>query len=302
MTKVLLVDVDSKIPNLALMKLSAYHKSKDDEVGFNVGEPDKIYVSVIFKKNRGKVSGMKYLYPNSEIVFGGCGWDLKNKLPDEIEYIKPDYDLYGVDYSMGFTTRGCIRNCYFCIVPEKEGMIRINQHPREFHNPKFNEMILLDNNILAKPKWFFEVTDWFMDMGLKIDFNQGLDIRLLTKEIAERLHELKGVGTWKFAFDNMNVKKDVLKGIKILKDAGINMKQQTSFYVYCHDNSMFKDALDRCNILRENGCNSFVMFNIDNKDRSKQIKNLQRWANRRWVYWSGPFDEYLMTLNVGRRG
>jgi len=300
--KVLLVDVDSKIPNLALMKLSAYHKSKGDEVGFNVNDPDKVYASIIFKKHAISPIMLRLQYPDAEVVIGGCGQDLSLTLPDEVEYIKPDYTLYDMDYSMGFTTRGCIRNCYFCIVPKKEGMIRINQHPKEFHDERFNKIIMLDNNILAKPNWFFEITDWFIKNDLKIDFNQGMDIRLLTKDIAERLYELKRESTWKFAFDSIESKKEVIRGIDLLKDAGINTKQHLSFYVYCHDNSMFEEALERCNILRERRCNSFVMFNIDNNDRSHHVRNLQRWANRRFAYWRGTFDEYVNTLSIERRG
>ena len=93
--KVLLIDVDSKIPNLALMKISAYHKSVGDTVGINnISSPDKVYASVIFKKNKHNVDGLRFLYPESEIVIGGSGYDLVIKLPEEIENIKPDYNLY----------------------------------------------------------------------------------------------------------------------------------------------------------------------------------------------------------------
>ena len=121
--KVLLVDVDSKIPNLALMKVSTYYKSKGHEVGFNVTDPDLVYASVIFKKNRHLVDGLRFLYPNALIDIGGSGFDLKKTLPKSIEECSPDYDLYpNSDRYLGFTTRGCIRSCPFCIVRRKEGL------------------------------------------------------------------------------------------------------------------------------------------------------------------------------------
>jgi len=112
--KVLLVDFDSKIPNLALMKLSAWHKQKGDLVGFDIQDPDQVYVSVVFSKNKSQAAGLTTMFPNSMISFGGPGWDLQNFLPEEIEKIKPDYDLYPSEYSQGYTTRGCIRKCPFC--------------------------------------------------------------------------------------------------------------------------------------------------------------------------------------------
>ena len=92
--KVLLIDIDSRIPNLALMKISAYHKAQGDEVGFSVTDPDKVYASVIFKKNRHLVDGLRFYYPDAEIDVGGSGYDLKKILPDEIEAMTPDYSIY----------------------------------------------------------------------------------------------------------------------------------------------------------------------------------------------------------------
>ena len=81
MAQVLLINVDSRIPNLALMKLSAYHKSIEDEVGFNVTDPDKVYASVIFRKNRHRTDGLRFYYPDAEIDIGGPGYDLNSSLP-----------------------------------------------------------------------------------------------------------------------------------------------------------------------------------------------------------------------------
>jgi hypothetical protein len=130
--KILLVDVDRKFPNLALMKLSAYHKKKGDEVYLNYcPNPDLIYVSCVFTWNREKALQVGSLF-KEKVIYGGSGIDLSVTLPDEIEHICPDYSLYGIDYSMGFTSRGCIRKCGFCIVPQKEGYIREHSPLSEF--------------------------------------------------------------------------------------------------------------------------------------------------------------------------
>jgi hypothetical protein len=167
--KILLVSIDSKIPNLALMKISAYHKWLGDSVGFDIQEPDMVYISCIFKKNAGQARGISTFYPDAEIVLGGCGINLDNSLPSYIELMKPDYNLYLSTFSQGYTTRGCVNKCGFCIVPEKEGKIRIAQHPSEFADSRFNTMMIMDNNLLGAPDyWQKEVFDWFENTATKM--------------------------------------------------------------------------------------------------------------------------------------
>ena len=149
--KILLIDLDhTKFPNLALMKLSAYHKAKGDSVSLNfaLGYYDKVYASCVFPKNKKNLAN----YPFKNMEIGGSGIDLKKKLPKEIDSMQPDYSLYNIDYGIGFITRGCIRNCPFCIVPQKEGKLKPNRNPLQIINPKSNKVKFLDNNFLAYSK------------------------------------------------------------------------------------------------------------------------------------------------------
>jgi len=286
-----LVDIDSKIPNLALMQISAYHKSVGDTVGFDVEFPDKVYVSCIFSKNREQALGAGTFYPDAEIVFGGSGIN-NDWLPETMWKIKPDYDLYPSEYSLGYTTRGCVRNCPFCIVREKEGTFKKWQHIREFHDPRFKSVVVLDNNVYANKDWFFENTDYVLENKLKFNAIQGMDIRLLTEEIAVRLKELKWHGNLHFAFDDVKLETDVLKGIEILKQVGFKTKNYVQFYVLAGyptaDDAAFDDALYRCNLLKENHVNAFVMKYAP----SKKLNALARWANRKWLFWNIPFESY----------
>lgn len=281
------------------MKVSQWHKNQGDEVGFNIENPDIVYGSCIFKVNAPKAYNLLIKYSNSIVAIGGPGIG-KAQLPDEINLLKPDYSLYpDLDYSIGYSTRGCPRKCYFCIVPAMEGNIRIVQHPREWHNEKFEKIIFLDNNILALKNWFFEVTDWIIEKKLRACFNQGLDIRLIDFESAKRLSEIRMIPghLHTFAFDDIKSKEDVLRGIELLKWHRIHLKNKVMFFVYVHDDSQVDDALERCNILREARTNPWVMCNID-KPRTIRMKQLQRWANRKQIFWITTFDKYIASQEV----
>jgi radical SAM superfamily enzyme YgiQ (UPF0313 family) len=297
--RVLLIDVDSKIPNLALMKISAYHKARGDEVGFNVTNPDKVYASVIFKKNRHLVDGLPFYYPNAEIDIGGSGYDLKKTLPDGIEAMTPDYDLYPeCDSYYGFTTRGCIRHCPFCIVPRKEGKFRrLYERPGEAlrnimgdEGDRFDKITFLDNNILADKEHFLALVEHLDFLGLKVDFNQGLDIRLMDEDIAKALRRLRPINDWKFAFDSMDYKDDVLRGIEILRSAGINTKNRCIFYVYTDGDHQVDDAIERMRILKEHKASAYVMLNMD-VPRTPRMTAIKRWS-RPWLFWSIDIADY----------
>lgn len=297
--RVLLIDVDSTIPNLALMKISAYHKARGDEVGFGITDPDKVYASVIFKKNRHLVDGLPFYYPNAEIDIGGSGYDLKKTLPEDIEAMTPDYDLYpDCDTYYGFTSRGCVRHCPFCIVPRKEGRFhRLYDRPGEAlraimgdEGDRFHKITFLDNNILADKDFFLSLVEHLDFLGLKVDFNQGLDIRLMDEDIAKAIRRLRPINDWKFAFDSMDYKDDVLKGIQILRDAGIDTKNRCIFYVYCDGDHQVDDAIERMRILKENNASAYVMLNID-VPRTPRMSAIKRWS-RPWIFWSIDIADY----------
>ncbi len=290
MKKVLLIDVDSKIPNLALMQISAYHKSKGDEVRFTTRDPDLVYISCVFKKNGPCARGIEKFYPDAKVYIGGSGVNY-SWLPEEMQKIKPDYQLYTRDrpdlwYSLGFTTRGCIRKCDFCIVPQKEGKIHRWQHISEFHDDRFKTVILLDNNWYADKEWFWENTQYLIDNDLKV-IEHGMDIRILTPEIAKRLNELKWAKSMHFAFDNIKDEKWVERGISILKEAGINVRQKVLFYVIVGFNSTPKEDLYRCELLKELGTTPFVM----QYERNSWTREIADWVNRPWTFWSCDFKD-----------
>ncbi|GAH88535.1 unnamed protein product, partial [marine sediment metagenome] len=171
--KVLLMDLDvtnrrRPFPNLALLKLSAYHKSRGDEVflNFPLCQPDVTYASCVFSWNAKRKASV----PDGATV-GGSGINLKMVLPPEVEHIMPDYSLYpNVDFSLGFTSRGCIRRCKWCIVPEKEGIIRPAAEIYEFWDRHHSKIVLLDNNLLAAPNWEDTLSDLIREQ-IQVDFN-----------------------------------------------------------------------------------------------------------------------------------
>lgn len=243
-----LYNVDSVIPNLALMKISAYHKAQGDEVLWYLPleDYDKIYASQIFTDSQ--------LEAKNGMDVGGSGYSLKKTLPKEIEDIRPDYSIYpDCDYSLGFTTRGCIRKCDFCFVPEKEGKIHEYRKVGDIWRGKGN-LVLLDNNILAMPEKFVEVLEFCSKYNIQADFNQGLDCRLVTDSIVKLLIKYKKHfdPEVRFAFDSLKYRDAVER-------VCAKLPFRCRWYVYCDEN--WESALERLLILKRLGQSPFVMRN-----------------------------------------
>ncbi len=229
--KVVLIDLDTErrrcaFPNLALMKLSAWHKQQGDEVQLNfpLMRADAVYASCVFTWHRQRQATVP-----PEASVGGLGLDLGRTLPPQVEHIMPDYSLYpNVDFSMGFTSRGCSRSCPWCKVPGKEGAVQTWASFHEFLAPGHKRLLLLDNNLLAAENWRDTLAD-LGDLTLEVDFNQGLDIRLITDEVAWYLKRVR-TRKLRFAFDSLSYEKSVRQGVQVLTRAGIPSRH-LSFYV-----------------------------------------------------------------------
>ena len=287
--RILLIDVDSKMPNLALMKLSAWHKTRGDIVGFDVADPDKVYISCIFEKNGPKTLGQAQLF-SCRVEIGGYGVS-DVKLPDEVEHLCPDYSLYGIDCSMGFTSRGCLRSCPWCIVPKFEGKIRDHAPLSEFLRHK--KLILLDNNFLASPRCSENLKE-LIAHEVKVNFNQGLDIRLVNQENAKLLSEVLYYD-WHFkerrlhfAFDLPEIEDDVLEGIRTLEKAGIP-RFHLMFYVLVGYDTSYAEDLHRIKLLLDQGVKPYIMPYDDRHDG--YYPHLERWINGRY-YKVVPWQKY----------
>jgi len=279
--------VDSVMPNLALMKLSAYYKKWSYEVEFYSplfhDEYWLIFASKIFKYPH-----FNDAYIRDDMILGGPGFyfsknfrknfHVMKKLQKEIDHIYPDYELYHCDYGLGYITKGCIRDCEFCIVPDFEGNIYKFAELEEFCKDQ-ERVKLLDNNILAYKDHINELRK-LRDSGKRIDFNQGLDIRLITLENAKLLHEIK---RWKglrlrFAFDDPSLRKLIKSKLKILNDAGIS-NGTIQFYVLIGFNTTHRENLIRVKDLRKRGIDVFIMP-YDKMDPYQ--KAFARWVNRHY--------------------
>lgn len=310
-----LIDVDGhNFPNLPLMKLSAWHKQQGDDIEWyeplyhNFGDPfDKVYMSKVFSFTQ----DFRYGVNARSIVRGGSGYAIslingkevydksKDKdLPYEIEHIYPDYSLYPEhtkDTAYGFLTRGCPRNCSFCHVSAKEGRTSHKVADlSEFQRGQRN-IELLDPNILACPDWK-DCLQQLMESKAYVNFNQGLDIRMMTEEKAEMLAEIK-ISAIHFAWDRYE-DRDIIqpKFLEFRKRSKIS-NHDLQVYVICGDKKrkVLPQDLERIYWLRDNGFAPYVMlYNKDTIPKGHKLRKLQRWVNNRYIFWSCPtFDDYM---------
>ena len=288
-----LVDVDGhNFPNLALMKLSAWHKAKGDHVEwcFPLRQYDIVYQSKVFDDTYSP--DIEWTPMADKIVKGGTGYGLDNVLPDEVEHMYPDYSIYPEltrDTAYGFLTRGCPRGCNFCIVGDKEGRkSRKVADLSEFWRGQ-DKITLLDPNILAC-KDRMQLLDQLIESRAVVNFSQGLDIRLATNDVVDKLNRMR-IKRLHFAWDNP--KEDLTKYFQRFTEA-YDRKSESGKVVYTLVNydSTMDENLYRIYTLRDLGYDPYVMV-YDKPNAPRDIKRLQRWVNNRWIFRRVKrFEEY----------
>lgn len=279
-----LIDIDSKYPNLALMKISSYYKSLGEEVEFmQFGKKyEKIYASTIFTKSIKETKKILNIYPDA--VIGGTGWDIKKRLPKEIEKMSPDYSLYGIDYGIGFTRRGCCNNCGFCFVPKKEKWEEDTPIEKLLNSKK---LFLLDNNFTQDPN-MIEKAKFIVENNITINITNGVNIRVMTDEKAYWLGKMKHEKQLHIAWDNIKDEKRVMEGLKVLSKY---MKlYKVMCYVLVGYNTTLEEDLYRIKKLNELNIDPLVM--IYNQKPDPVLKHLARWCNKPWIRKSCGFEQY----------
>ena len=289
MGKIGLIDVDGhNFPNLALMKISAFHKSIGDSVEWvNINNYDRTYMSKVFTFSPDYQNGFSNY---GEIIKGGTGYNM-NVLPSEIDSISPDYSIYPkFKEAYGFLTRGCPNKCDWCIVPSKEGNIKPYADIEEFLQGR-KQVILMDNNVLAHEHGLKQI-EKIIKLGVKIDFNQGLDARIIAKnkDIAELLSKVKWIRYLRMACDTKSQIPFIEKALENLNAFGFK-NYRVFVYVLIKD---IDDALDRINFLKQKGCSPFAQpfRNFENNTIDKEAKKLARYVNHKAIFKSVEFKNY----------
>lgn len=295
MSKIGLLAVDSKHPNLALMKLARYHKSQGDSVEwYNPLEHyDKVCMSKIFTFT----PDYMYYINADEVEKGGTGYDIHKNLPDYIDRLQPDYSMYSeIDKktAYGFLTRGCPNKCGWCIVPKKEGMIRPYMDIEEISVDGRTNIVLYDNNILASDYGLGQI-EKIIKLGLKVDFNQALDARLVTDEIAAMLAKVKWYKMIHFGCDTHQQIAEVDRAIDLIEKHGY----KGCFTMLCMLHGSFGECYNRLDHFRKKGIKRYFPYaqpfrRLDGKPENipQWQTDIARWCNRKQLYKSMEFKDY----------
>ncbi|MBQ6959227.1 MAG: radical SAM protein [Bacteroidales bacterium] len=311
MARIGLIDVDGhNFPNLPLMKLSAWHKQQGDLVEWYMpfGERyDVVYMSKVFSFT----PDYDLAVNSDKVVRGGTGYCIRlehgrevfdaaldHNLPDEIEHTYPDYSIYQrltQDTAYGFLTRGCPRCCDFCIVAKKEGRCSVKVADLSEFWKGQKKIVLCDPNILACKDWR-DLLQQLISTKAWVDFNQGLDIRLMDEEKARLISQIKFKDIH-FAWDRYEDMDEILPRLEMFAEiAKISPHGHHAIvYTLTNYNTTIEQDLDRIYTLRDMGYWPYVMI-YDKEHCHDVYRNLQGWVNNRIIFATvNNFDEYRVS-------
>ena len=264
--KIGLIDVDGrKFPNLALMKISSFHKANGDSVEWaTIGHYDTVYASKVFSFTPEKA----LLVTWDVLIKGGTGYNF-DQLPREIDDKNPDYTIYPkYGNAYGFLTRGCPNKCGWCIVPSKEGDIKPYSDIEDILQGR-RTAVLMDNNVLAHEHGLSQI-EKIVRLGVKVDFNQGLDAMIIANNegVAELLGAVKWLKPIRMACDTASQMQYIEKATQLLRKHNATPKR---YFVYVLVKSI-SDAMDRVMFLDSIGLDPFAQPFIDFKERHMPSK------------------------------
>jgi len=286
--KIGLLDVDGhNFPSLALMKISSFYKKKGCDIEFAriEQEYDLLYKSKIFTFTLDNSE----LYKTKEVILGGTGYNIHTKLPNEIDCMFPDYSLYNCEHAYGFLTRGCPNKCSWCVVPEKEGNIKPYADIQDFIGD-YKSAILMDNNVLAS-EYGIKQIEKIVSLGIKIDFNQGLDAKLIDDSIAKLLSKVKWLKPLRLACDTPQSFEALHKAVEILRWRNVTPRR---YFVYTLVKDP-KEAMERVKKIKGIYCEPFCQpyRDFENKQEpTKEQKRFSRWVNITSVFNSVWWEDY----------
>lgn len=285
-----LVDVDghSGFPNLALMRISAWHKTQGDNVEWWDGLKtyDRVYLSKVFTFS----PDVETIIRAGEVIRGGTGYKNYGSLPPEVEAALPDYSIYpNCRHAIGFLTRGCIRNCPWCIVPRKEGHIRPAATWRDIKRPDSRELVLLDNNVLASAFGLQQIEE----MGHEpvwVDFNQGLDARLIDRETARLLARLRWIRFVRLSCDTDAMLPVIEQAAAYLREAGV-APSRLWCYMLVQD---VEEAHRRALALDKLSITPFAQpyRDYDGGEPTAEQRRFARWVNAKQIFKTCKWEEF----------
>lgn len=293
--KIGLIDVDGHhFPNLALGKISRYHKQQGDSVEWY--DPfehyDKVYMAKVFMFTQ----EYQYFINADEVEKGGTGYDIHKTLPNFIDRLQPDYSIYPkVDNktAYGFLTRGCPNKCKWCIVPKKEGKIHPYMDVDEIAIEGRTNLILMDNNVLASDYGLQQI-EKIIKKGYRVDFNQALDARLVTEDIARLLARVKWLNQIRFGCDTP---KQIVWCENAMNMIDKFRKRPASYLMYTMISDDIDEAYTRLSHFRDNKRVRIVAQPFRDVDNPHQIipqwqKDMARWSMRREIYAVCDFKDF----------
>lgn len=277
--------VDGLIPNLALMRLSAWHKAQGDrvEVAFPLAADtyDRVYRSKQFDFTPDDTVP----WP-CEVMSGGTGYDLTTLLTDEQDTTYPDYDLFGCDYALGRITRGCVRRCPWCVVWRQDGKVRQVATLDSFWRGQ-SHVKMLDDNLTAMPDLFMDTCNTLADAKVRVAW-EALDIRLMDDAMCKALMRVKRWGSIHFAWDSMAEEQRTVEGLLRLKRHYPSLHDVLVYVLIGYDTTPAED-LYRVERLRDIGAMPFAMP-YDKRDPYQ--RTFARWVNRKHLFRSCTWQEF----------